>query len=82
MVGALDLASRHTKLATTRGLQSIPALAPSSNLRMCALAQTFSFEASCMPRRPLDLSYLRNLETVRFILMQVNEDLSEFDLVP
>jgi hypothetical protein len=30
----------------------------------------------------LTLGYLRNLETVRLILMQVNEDLSGFDLVP
>ena len=43
MVGALDLASRHTKLATTRGLQFIPALALSSNLLVCARAHVLEY---------------------------------------
>ena len=43
MVGALDLASKHTKLATTRGLQFIPALALSSNLLIRARAHVLEY---------------------------------------
>ena len=43
MVGALDLASRHTKLAATRGLQFIPALALSSNLLIRARVHVLEY---------------------------------------
>ena len=82
MVGALDLASRHTKLAATRGLQSYPCAGAQFELAYVCARADIQLEASCMPRRPLNLSYLRNLETVRLVLMQVSEDLSGFDLVP
>ena len=79
MVGASDLASRHTKLATTRGLQSIPALALSSNLLVCARAHVLEYvpHAAAFKSR-----LLKEPGTVRLILLQVNEDLSGFDLVP
>ena len=79
MVGALDLASRHTKLATTRGLQSIPALAPSSNLAICARAHVLEYvpHAAAVKSR-----LLKEPGTVRLILLQVDEDFSGFDLVP
>ena len=60
MVGALDLASRHTKLATTRGLPFIPALALSSNLSLCARAHVLEYVPHAL--QPLELNYLRNLE--------------------
>ena len=79
MVGALDLASKHTKLATTRGLQFIPALALSSNLLLRARAHVLEYvpHAAAVKSR-----LLKEPGTVRLILLQVNEDLSGFDLVP
>ena len=79
MVGALDLASRHTKLATTRGLQFIPALALSSNLLLRARAHVLEYEPHATA---VESRLLKEPGTVRLILLQVNEDLSGFDLVP
>ena len=73
MVGALDLASRHTKLATTRGLQFIPALALSPNLSICARAHVLEY-VPYVTAVSFNARILKEPGNCTLDTLQVNED--------